>query len=180
MAAAKTNTVCQSCGFAKNPPGSTRCVSCGAKLEAIGGKSARTPQEELEWRYQQEGISIPWLFISIGIMGVLTGAIVFGLPMVITAIDFEGGNGMAVCVPVWFFGGTLVGMISPGRTFVEPRLAAALIAIPTTHILQRSETVHTMPGFLYWILAAIGVLFCMIGAYVGERIQMGPPPKTAE
>jgi hypothetical protein len=29
-------------------------------------------------------------------------------------------------------------------------------------------------------MAAIGVLFCMIGAYVGERIQMGPPPKTAD
>ena len=43
-----------------------------------------------------------------------------------------------------------------------------------------SETVHTMPGFLYWIMAAIGVLFSTIGAYVGERIQMGPPPKPVE
>ena len=178
MAAAK-NVVCQSCGFAKNPPGSARCVSCGAKLETIG-KSARSREEELEWRYQQEGVSVSWLLISIGVMGVLTAAIVFGLPMVITALDFEGGNGMAVCVPVWFFGGMLVGMISPGRTFIEPRIASALIAIPTTHLLHTSETVHTMPGFLYWIMAAIGVLFSMIGAYVGERIQMGPPPKPAE
>jgi hypothetical protein len=178
MAAAK-NVVCPSCGFAKNPPGSARCVSCGAKIEALG-KASRTREEELEWRYQQEGLNVTWLMISIGVQGVLTAAIVFGLPMVITALDFEGGNGMAVCIPVWFFGGMLVGMISPGRTFIEPRLAAAVIAIPTTYLLQRSETVHTMPAFLYWIMAAIGVLFSTIGAYVGERIQMGPPPKPVE
>ena len=154
-------------------------MSCGAKIEAIG-RVARSKEEELEFRYQQEGLNVTWLGISIGVQGVLTGAIVFGLPMVITALDFEGGNGMAVCIPVWFFGGMLVGMISPGRTFVEPRIAAAVIAIPTTYLLQRSETVHTMPGFLYWIMAAIGVLFSTIGAYVGERIQMGPPPKTVE
>jgi hypothetical protein len=178
MASAKT-VACPSCGFANNPPGSSRCVSCGAKIEALQ-KVARTREEEMEWRYQQEGLNMTWLVISIGVQGVLTAAIVFGLPMVITALDFEGGNGMAVCVPVWFFGGMLVGMISPGRTFIEPRLAAAIIALPTTYLLQRSETVHTMPGFLYWIMAAIGVLFSTIGAYVGERIQMGPPPKPAD
>jgi hypothetical protein len=177
--AADKNVVCASCGFAKNPPGSVRCVSCGAKIEALG-RVARSKEEEEQFRYQQEGLNVAWLGISIGVQGVLTAAIVFGLPMVITALDFEGGNGMAVCVPVWFFGGMLVGMISPGRTFVEPRIAAAVIAIPTTYLLQRSETVHTMPGFLYWIMAAIGVLFSTIGAYVGERIQMGPPPKAVE
>ncbi len=30
------------------------------------------------------------------------------------------------------------------------------------------------------VQGAIGVLFTLIGAYIGERIQMGPPPKTAE
>ena len=67
MAAAK-NVVCPSCGFAKNPPGSTRCVSCGAKIEALG-KTARTKEEELEWRYQQEGMNVTWLLISIGVQG---------------------------------------------------------------------------------------------------------------
>ena len=178
MASAKI-VVCQSCGFAKNPPGSTRCVSCGAKLEAIG-KSARSREEELEWRYQQEGVSPSWLLISIGVQGVLTAAIVFGLPMVITALDFEGGNGMAVCVPVWFFGGMLVGMISPGRTFIEPMIGSLLVAIPTTFLLEHSQTVRVIPTFLYVILAMIGILFTLVGAYIGERIQLGPPPKTAD
>jgi hypothetical protein len=178
MAAAK-NVSCQSCGFQKNPPGSTRCASCGAKLEGIG-KVQRTREEELERRYQQEGVSMQWMFIALAVQAVLTAALVFGLPMVIPQIDFEGGNGMIICVPVWFLGGLLVGMISPGRTFVEPMVASFIVAIPSTFLLIQSQTVRTMPTFLYVIMAAIGVMFTLIGAYIGERIQLGPPPKPAE
>jgi MFS family permease len=175
--AAKTIS-CSSCGFQNNPAGSTRCASCGVKLESIG--RARTREEEMERRYQQEGMSVPWLFIALAVQGVLTGALVFGLPMVITMLDFEGGNGMTVCIPIWFLGGLLVGMISPGRTFIEPVIASFLVAIPATYFLHASQTVRTLPGFLYVILAAIGLMFTLIGAYIGERIQLGPPPKPAD
>jgi hypothetical protein len=30
------------------------------------------------------------------------------------------------------------------------------------------------------LLSVLGVLFTLIGAYVGERVQMGPPPKAAD
>lgn len=173
------NVVCPSCGYKTNPPGSTRCVSCGTKIEGLG-KLERSRAEELERRYQQEGVSLAWMGIALAVQGLLTAALVFGLPMVITAIDFEGGNGMTVCIPVWFVGGLLVGMISPGRTFIEPVIAAFVVAIPTTYFLVQSQTVRTMPTFLYIIMAAIGVLFTLIGSYIGERIQLGPPPKAVE
>jgi MFS family permease len=171
--------VCPSCGFAKNAQGATRCASCGAKIEELTSRT-KTYAEMMESRYQQEGINLSWLFIAFAVQGVLTGAIIFGLPMIIRAIDFEGGNGMALCIPVWFLGGLLVGMISPGRTFIEPVVASLLVAIPTTMVLHHYETVRTMPVFLYAIMAAIGVLFTLIGAYIGERIQLGPPPKPAD
>jgi hypothetical protein len=178
MAAAKP-VVCASCGFNKNPPGSVRCASCGAKLEDLT-KSRRTREDDLARRYQQEGVSVQWLLIAFLVQGVLTAALIFGLPMVIPLLDFEGQNGMLVCIPVWFLGGLLVGMISPGRTFVEPAVASLIVAIPTTFLLMSSQTVRTMPLFLYLIFAAIGILLTLIGAYIGERIQLGPPPKTAE
>jgi hypothetical protein len=177
MAAGKLVT-CSSCGFAKNPPGSVRCGSCGAKIEAL--TKTRSREEELERRYQQEGVSVQWLFIAIAVQGVLTAALVFGLPRIVTLLDFEGGNGMIVCVPVWFVGGLLVGMISPGRTFIEPMVASFVIAIPTTFLLIQSQTVRTMPTFLYVVMSAIGIMFTLIGAYIGERIQLGPPPKPAD
>jgi hypothetical protein len=178
MAAAKP-LICASCGFTKNPVGSVRCASCGAKMEDLT-KSRRSREDDLSRRYAQEGVSVQWLLIAFLVQGVLTAALIFGLPMVLPMLDFEGQNGMLVCVPVWFLGGLLVGMISPGRTFIEPAVASLLVAIPTTFLLIQSQTVRTMPLFLYLIFAAIGILLTLIGAYIGERIQLGPPPKTAE
>ncbi len=170
---------CPSCGFQTNPPGSTRCASCGAKIEDLG-RSKRSREEELGRRYQQEGVSVQWLLIAFVVQAVLTAALVFGLPMVLPMLDFEGQDGMLMCIPVWFLGGLLVGMISPGRTFIEPAVASMLVAIPTTFLLIQSQTVRTMPVFLYLIFGGIGILLTLIGAYIGERIQLGPPPKTAE
>ncbi len=178
MAAAKP-VPCPSCGFRNNTAGSARCASCGAKLEELG-RSKRSREDELGRRYQQEGVSMQWMLIAFAVQSVLTAALVFGLPMVLTFLDFEGQGGMVVCIPVWFLGGLLVGMISPGRTFIEPAVASLIVAIPTTFLLIQSQTVRTMPVFLYVVFAAIGILLTLIGSYIGERIQLGPPPKTAE
>lgn len=173
------SVICPSCSF-KNapPPANNRCISCGAKMEALTRK--RTREEELERRYQQEGFSLTWMLIALLVQGVLTAALVVGLPLVLPLLDFEGGNGMLISIPVWFLGGLLVGMISPGRTFIEPVVASFFVAMPTVFYLVRSQTVRTMPTFMYVILAVVGVLFTLIGSYLGERVQMGPPPKPAE
>ncbi len=177
--AAPSKIICPSCGFKNTPPlPNERCVSCGAKIDDL--KRALMRQDELERRYQQEGFSVAWFAVSIVIMSVLTAALVMGLPMVVPALDFEGSAGMLVAIPVWFLGGILVGLISPGKTFIEPVVAAFLIAIPTAFLLFRGQTVKTMPAFMYVLMSALGVLFTLIGAYVGERIQMGPPPKSYE
>src|SRR3954464_9144534 len=179
MAAAKSpNSVnWPSCGVKNSPvPANGRCISCGATMEAL------KPNRELERqrRYQQEGFSVLWMLIALLVQAVLTAALVVGLPMVVGALDFEGSNGMAVAIPVWFVGGMLLGMISPGKTFIEPVVASFLVAIPTVFYLAKGQTVRTMPLFMYVIMALIGVLFTLIGSYIGERIQMGPAPKTAE
>ncbi len=177
--AAPKNIICPSCGF-KNvaPLINNRCVSCGAKIEDL--KRALSRQEELERRYQQEGFSLMWFGVSVVIMSVLTAALVMGLPMVVPTLDFEGSAGMLIAIPVWFVGGLLVGLISPGKTFIEPVVAVFLIALPTAFLLFKSQTVKTMPAFMYVLMSALGVLFTLIGAYIGERIQMGPPPKVAD
>ena len=159
---------CPSCGFQNTPPlANNRCVSCGAKIEDV--KRQLTRQEEIERRYQQEGFSMQWFGVSLAIIIVMTAALVMGLPMVVPALDFEGSAGMLVAIPVWFLGGLLIGLISPGRTF-----------IPTAFLLFQGQTVKTMPAFMYALMSVLGVLFTLIGSYIGERIQLGPPPKPAE
>lgn len=178
MAGART-IACPSCGFRNTSPlVNDRCVSCGAKIEDT--KRSLTKQEELDRRYQQEGFSIVWFAVSVGIMAVLTTAVVVGLPLVIPLLDFEGSAGMIVSIPVWFAGGILIGLISPGRTFIEPVVANFLVALPSAFLLFQSQTVKTLPLFMYLLLAAVGVLFTLVGSYWGERIQLGPPPKSFE
>jgi len=199
MAAApkKKSVKCPSCGAVNAPPPANgRCGSCGAAMEAL--KPARSAELERQRRYQQEGFSIVWCAIALVVQAVLTAALVVGLPMVVPTLDFEGSNGMVVAIPVWFVGGMLLGMISPGKTFIEPVVASFLVAIPTVFYLARGEpvacqdpasffsamlprcSVRSMPLFMYLIMGMIGVLFTLIGSYIGERIQMGPPPKPVD
>jgi hypothetical protein len=174
--AAQASIVCPSCGHKNSPvPENGRCVACGA-LMAEAPKSVRG--EDPKRRYQQDGFSPLWCAIALVVQAVLTAAIVVGLPMVISSLDFEGYYGMIIAIPVWFVGGLLLGMISPGKTFIEPVVASFLVAIPATFYLKNTETVRTMPLFMYLLLATIGVMFSLIGTYLGERIQMGPAPKT--
>jgi hypothetical protein len=175
---ASKTVICPSCGFKNSAPG--RCVSCGAKMETLSSAAPRTREEELERRYQQEGFSFIWFVISLLVQSVLTAALVIGLPMVVSSLDFEGIAGMYVAVPVWFLGGLLVGMISPGKTFIEPVVASFFVAIPTVFYTVVTRTRDFTPVFMFIIMAAVGVLFTLIGAYIGERIQMGPPPKPVD
>jgi hypothetical protein len=181
---ADKNTIinCPSCG-AKNASEAKRCGSCGAALEELA--AINDEQRERERRYQQEGFSVGWLAIALGVQAVLTAAIVVALPSAVASLDFEGYYGMTLVIPVWFVGGLLVGLISPGKTFVEPVVAALIVAMPTIFylynglfgLLGHGQTVRTMPIFMYVIMAIIGVMFSLVGSYVGERIQLGPPPE---
>lgn len=169
---AKQVIICASCGFKNQAPlPYDRCVSCGAKVDEFHSGVALGDHNS---RYQQQTFSVKWFAIAIGVMIVLTAAIVLGLPKIVPLFDFEGSAGMTVAIPVWFFGGLLVGMISPGRTFMEPVAAAFLVALPTAFLLYEGQTVKTLPAFMYVLLSAVGLLFTLIGAYAGERIQMGP------
>jgi hypothetical protein len=171
MADPKTTHHCPMCGAlnASAAPGQ-RCQSCGATM----ADSKRPGRHEEADRYHQEGVSATWCGISLGVVGILTAAVVVGLPMVVPAFDFEGSAGMMLAIPVWFVSGMLVGLISPGRTVLEPVVATFLVAMPTAFLLFTGQTVKVMPAFMYVLMSALGVLFSLIGSYVGERIQIGP------
>jgi len=171
--AKSTNTIaCQMCG-ATNPasaPGQ-RCQICGARF-----RDSKRPSrlEDADRSHHQEGFSLTWCGISLVVVGILTAAVVIGLPMVVPVFDFEGSAGMMLSIPVWFVSGMLVGLISPGRTVVEPVVATFLVAMPTAFLLFTGQTVKVMPAWMYVLMSALGVLFSLIGSYVGDRIQVGP------
>ena len=168
-----TSPPCPACG-APNSSATPdqRCSACGARRDGAAGS------EEAERGYHQEGFSLTWCGISLLVVGILTAAVVMGLPMVVPLFDFEGSAGMMLSIPVWFVSGMLVGLISPGRRVLEPVVATFLVALPTAFLLFTGQTVKVLPYWMYVLLSALGVLFSMIGSYAGERIQLGPSGST--
>jgi hypothetical protein len=171
--------ICSACGYRNTPPlPNNRCLSCGSLVDDSAPNSSRSVAPGP--RYEQARFSPLWFLIAIGITSVLTAAVVMGLPLIAPPFDFEGRAGMLVAIPVWFASGVLVGLISPGKTFVEPAIATFLVSMPTAFLLFRYQTVKTMPMFMYILMAALGVLFAMVGSYAGERLQMGPPGRPPQ
>ena len=171
MADSTSAPACPACGATISSPATDRqCPACGARLR----DSSISGYDEAERSHHQEGFSLTWCGISLLVVGILTAAVVMGLPMVVPLFDFEGSAGMMLSIPVWFVSGMLVGLISPGRKVLEPVVATFLVAMPTAFLLFAGQTVKVMPSFMYVLLSALGVLFSMIGSYAGERIQLGP------
>jgi DNA-directed RNA polymerase subunit RPC12/RpoP len=178
MAESKDTRPCPLCGAPNSliTPGA-HCQSCGGRM--LESRRPSRHEEVVDRGYHQEGFSATWCGISLGVVGILTAAVVVGLPMVVSALDFEGSAGMMLVIPIWFVSGMLVGLISPGRTVLEPVVATFLVAMPTAFLLFNGQTVKVMPAFMYVLMSALGILFALIGSYVGERIQVGPSTASA-
>jgi hypothetical protein len=92
---------------------------------------------------------------------------------------------MLVAIPTWFVGGLLVGLLAPLRAWLgwggwlELVLAMLLVATATSFLLFEGQTVKTMPAVLYGALAFVGLLFAVIGAHFGQRMQAGAPRPAA-
>jgi DNA-directed RNA polymerase subunit RPC12/RpoP len=172
---------CPMCGF-KNPTNQERCRSCGAKVEILTANY--TAEEEHARRYQQEDFEWKWALIGAGMFTVLQALILGLVPKIIGSFDPQGLPGLMLSVPVFFVGGIALGIISPGKTFVEPAVGAMIAAIPTLGIVS----LRTPEGFdatllAYIVCAIMGVMTALFGAFVGEKWQMStakshPKPKS--
>ena len=167
--AAKDPIVCHVCGF-KNEPNAARCVSCGARIEAL--HADYTAEEEAARANQQDGFSILWVAIASVVYLTMQAVIIGLLPMVIPSYDPQGSAGLAISVVVWFFGGIFIGFISPGKTFVEPAVGALVACVPTIAYLKWSTPDGFEPSLIaYGVGAAMGVMISLFGAFLGEQIQ---------
>jgi len=174
MASAKDQIVCHVCGF-KNAPDAARCVSCGAKIDSVSVDY--TAEEEAARANQQEGFSPLWVGAAFGVYFVLQAVVLVLLPFVISSFDPFGGSsgGVAalfISLVVWFFGGIVVGFISPGKTFLEPAVGAFLSCIPTiAYVVWQSPTGLAPSGLESGVLGLMGIMISLFGAFLGERIQ---------
>jgi hypothetical protein len=171
MAAATEEITCPMCGF-KNPADQERCRSCGARVEAL--TAVYTDDEARARRYQQEDFEWKWALIACGVLLVLQAILLGALPQVIASYDPQGMAGLMLTVPVAFVGGLIVGLMSPGKTFVEPAVGAIIAAVPTLMFISTITPDGFQPTVLaYVVCAMMGVMTALFGAFLGERLQMG-------
>ncbi len=137
---ASSELICAVCG-ANNPANIQRCRSCGAKLESLSSMDL-SEEEERARRMQQDGFEWKWVFIAFAVYVTLQAIFLFGLRFVIATYDPQGLPGLLISAGVWFVGGILVGAISPGKTFLEPTVAALLAVIPTIAYLMSIADVY--------------------------------------
>ncbi len=176
MATAKDQVTCHVCGF-KNASDAERCVSCGAKLEELSG--AYTAEDEAARRNQQEGFAPKWAAAAFGVHLALQAIALVALPAVIDAYDPQGFAALMISVGVWFVGGVITGVVSPGKTFIEPAVGALLAVGPTVGWIiwvtpsAREELGggFQLPIGAYIVGGLLGGMISLFGAFVGEKIQ---------
>jgi hypothetical protein len=168
---AADEVVCTVCG-AKNNPNVERCVSCGARLDALAGREVSDDEDVVSREHQQDTFEWKWVFIAFGVYMVLQGIVLAGLQMVIPAYDPQGLAGLLISGGVWFVGGLVVGLMSPGKTFIEPVVGAILAVPPTILYLSHIGDVYQLSELAYVVGGMLGVMMTLFGAFLGEKLQV--------
>ena len=167
------------CGF-KNPEDQERCRSCGAKVEVLA--VSYSPEEAHARRYQQEDFEWKWALLAAALFAGLQGVVLGVLPALVHTFDPQGLPGLMLSVPVFFAGGIVLGLVSPGKTFIEPAVGAMIAAVPTLVLVaMRTPDGFEPTALAYIVCAVMGIMMALFGAFLGEKLQMGSPaapPKT--
>jgi hypothetical protein len=162
--------VCTVCG-ATNAATLQRCSSCGAKLEALGAVEL-TAEEAFARRNQQDTFEWKWVFIAFAIFITLGGLFLGALPFVIPNFDPQGLPGLLITTGLWFAGGIVIGILSPGKTFIEPAVGALMAVVPTLMWLAHIADYAQLSTLAYIVGGMIGVMVTLLGAFLGERLQV--------
>jgi len=169
MASEPREITCPMCGF-KNPESAARCRSCGARVEPLTGGYAT--DEAYERRHQQDHFEWRWAAIACGLYLVAQWIVLVPLQRVIPEFDPQGLPGLIISAGIWFLGSVVVGAISPGKTFLEPAVGAAIAVIPTIVYLEATTPAGFEPTTLaYTVTALFGVMLALFGAFLGEKLQ---------
>ncbi len=140
-----------------------RCGRCGFAFEGPESidPSLPPPPEppsaswRIEWR---------WVLIALGIFAVLQAP-----PLLLLHMQSIGDLSLAMAA--WMVGGILVGYLSPGKTFLEPAVAAIVCSVLTVLVLAARPS-GAVPSVMTYVVAVLGgVLAALVGAFIGEKAQ---------
>lgn len=164
---------CHVCG-ARNPSGTERCRSCGARLSEL--LADLTEEEAHARRNQPDAFEIRWVAISFGVFFLMAALALGLLPLLIPPYDPQGFAGIVITIVLWFIGAAAINYVSPGKKFLEPPVGGLLAAIPTMAYLSNIADVYQLSMGAYILGALMATMMALMGAFVGNLVRNGDTP----
>lgn len=136
-------------------------------LALIGGYVGEMLQGTLEEAHVDRPLDWPWVFVSI-VIGFTLGT--YALFLVGAVSPGSPSQDMTIMAAAFLVTGVVVGFFSPGRTMIEPAIAAAgLMIAHGGFMLVYFEAPPTLSALL--TMFAVGVLLALGGGWLGEALQ---------
>lgn len=138
-------------------------------LALIGGYVGEMLQGTLDEAHVDKRIDWPWVSVSV-VIGFTLG--MYALFLFGALFPSSPGQDLAVLVGAFLVTGVVVGFFSPGKTMIEPAIAAAGLMIAHSVFLLVYMEKPPAPGSLLAVFV-VGTLLALGGGWMGETLQKG-------
>jgi hypothetical protein len=136
-------------------------------LALLGGFVGEMLQGTLDEAYVDRPIDWPWVFVSVVVGFTLS---TYALFLTHALLPASPAQDAIVLTGAFLVTGVLVGFYSPGKTMVEPGIAAAGLIL--AHIGFLTVFVEAPPSIGWLALAfAVGTGLALAGGWMGEALQ---------
>ena len=140
---------------------------CALVLALLGGYVGEMLQGTLDEAHVDRPIDWPWVFVSVVVGFTLS---TYALFLTRALLPTSSTQDLVVLVGAFLVTGVIVGYFSPGKTMIEPSIAAAGLIM--AHVGFLLVFIDTPPG-LGWLLLvfALGTVLALFGGWLGETLQ---------
>lgn len=136
-------------------------------LGLFGGYVGEMLQGTLDEAHVDRPIDWPWVFVGVVIGFTLSS---YGSFLAHAWLSPSSALELAVLTSAFLVAGVVVGFFSPGKTMVEPAIAAGGLILAHVGFLAAYADPAPGPG---WISLAfgLGIVLALVGGWLGEKLQ---------
>jgi lysylphosphatidylglycerol synthetase-like protein (DUF2156 family) len=136
-------------------------------LALMGGYVGEMLQGTLEEAHVDKAVDWPWVFVSI-IVGFTVST--YSLFLLRALMPADAGSDLYIFAGAFVLTGLIIGFFSPGKTMVEPAIAAAgMILAHSGFVLLYIDPPPAIDSLLF--VFAGGTLLALLGGWLGEMLQ---------
>lgn len=138
-----------------------------APLTMMGGWVGEMLQGTLDSSRRDEKLDWPWVMVSV-VIGLALST--FSVLVASARFHVDPGQSLWIFAASFLVTGVMVGYFSPGRTLVEPAVAAGLMAVVNAGFIV--AWFDDLPGQQVILVGfGGGIVLAIVGGWLGEKLQ---------